>query len=101
MVVKYFCDLCGLELEKDITELTVDAGKEHTFHLCAKCVDGVSITGLISDLVTKYAKIKHETLIDTGRPLKKITISPSYNLNRIIESKLGYELDRKVLSFKK
>ncbi len=103
MVVKHFCDLCGLELEleKDITELTVQAGKEYTFHLCAKCVDNVSITDLVSDLVTKYAKLKKEALIDTDRPLMKIIISPSFNLNQIIENKLGYELGRKILSFKK
>jgi len=101
VVVKHFCDLCGLELEKGITELTVQAGKEYTFHLCAKCVDNVSITDLVSDLVTKYAKLKNETLINTDRPLMKITISPSFNLQQIIENKLGYELGRKVLSFKK
>jgi len=101
LVTKYFCDLCNSELGRDRTDITVHAEKEYTFHLCSTCTSNVSLADLIANLVTRHAHLEQETLINTGHPLMKITISPSFSLNRTIEEKLGYELGRQVLSFKK
>jgi len=54
--VKYFCDICGVELKTPIEriELTIHTShpRDLNFYLCIKCIDK-SVIDLVAELLTK------------------------------------------------
>lgn len=67
MVIKYFCDICGVELgtlPENELNIHTSFGRDITFHLCTKCIDN-PITNLMTTLVAqrKIGFAERETIM--------------------------------------
>ena len=93
MVIRFYYDNCGKELQIDITYLEVHAKEEHQFHLCSTCMSDIPFPDLIGKLGTDLYKSGKSAwhLVDSVRPIESIIIKPSPILSSTIKEKFGYK----------